>query len=183
MGGYEANDSADPDARVLPDLVLRLEDPVERVDPERDDREQDREGDPPAGAPEGRWWRLVCSWPVILCHSRDGGGRHGSDVGRGDGESAEVPISGRAGLAGTRRNERLAQTEQVLDRIDGVPCSAVPQPLTHVLDRQLQALDERKLARILIETGEPAPSAAGATAGGDERRLCGIPAISRAPAA
>lgn len=40
--------------------------------------------------------------------------------------------------------------------------------------------DQRKLARILLETGEPAPIRVGhATAGGDERRLRGIPAIGR----
>lgn len=40
--------------------------------------------------------------------------------------------------------------------------------------------DEQKLARILVEVGEPAPQAIGhATAGGDERRLRGIPAIGR----
>lgn len=41
--------------------------------------------------------------------------------------------------------------------------------------------DERKLARILLETGEPAPTTQrpGATAGGDERKLRGIPAIGR----
>lgn len=41
--------------------------------------------------------------------------------------------------------------------------------------------DERKLARILLETGEPAPTAvrAGATPAGDEQRLRGIPAIGR----
>jgi hypothetical protein len=39
--------------------------------------------------------------------------------------------------------------------------------------------DERKLARILLETGEAAPQQKGATAGGDERKLRGIPAIGR----
>jgi hypothetical protein len=34
----------------------------------------------------------VCSWPVILCHSRDGGGGHGSDVGRGHATPARTPI-------------------------------------------------------------------------------------------
>lgn len=39
--------------------------------------------------------------------------------------------------------------------------------------------DERKLAQILIETGEAAPAQAGATAPGDTRKLRGIPAIGR----
>lgn len=41
--------------------------------------------------------------------------------------------------------------------------------------------DERKIARILLETGEAAPvqTVARATLGGDERRLRGIPAIGR----
>ncbi len=40
--------------------------------------------------------------------------------------------------------------------------------------------DERNLARILLETGQHAPPTIGhATAGGDERRLRGIPAIGR----
>lgn len=41
--------------------------------------------------------------------------------------------------------------------------------------------DERRLANILLETGEPAPTTtrAGATPAGDERRLRGIPAIAR----
>jgi hypothetical protein len=40
--------------------------------------------------------------------------------------------------------------------------------------------DERKLARILLETGEAAPVKVGhATAGGDQRKLRGIPAIGR----
>lgn len=43
-----------------------------------------------------------------------------------------------------------------------------------------RAEDEAKLARILVEVGEPAPQTVGhATAGGDERRLRGIPAIGR----
>lgn len=40
--------------------------------------------------------------------------------------------------------------------------------------------DHAKIARILIEVGEPAPvTILRATAGGDERRLRGIPAIGR----
>lgn len=41
--------------------------------------------------------------------------------------------------------------------------------------------DQAKLARILIEVGEPAPQTpiGHATAGGDERKLRGIPAIAR----
>jgi hypothetical protein len=47
--------------------------------------------------------------------------------------------------------------------------------------RQLQALDEQRLAAILLELGEEAPPAGwtGATAPGDRRRLRGIPAVSR----
>lgn len=47
---------------------------------------------------------------------------------------------------------------------------------------ELQRIDdERKLARILLETGETAPpkQAAGATSGGDWQRLRGLPAIGR----
>ncbi len=40
--------------------------------------------------------------------------------------------------------------------------------------------DQRKLGRILLETGEHTPPKIGhATAGGDERKLRGIPAIGR----
>src|SRR4051812_4783386 len=41
--------------------------------------------------------------------------------------------------------------------------------------------DERKLAKLLLETGEAAPpkSTTGVTSGGDERRLRGLPAIGR----
>jgi len=38
---------------------------------------------------------------------------------------------------------------------------------------------DRKLAKILLETGEPAPVRSGVTAGGDERRLRGVPAVGR----
>jgi len=38
---------------------------------------------------------------------------------------------------------------------------------------------QRKLSRILIEIGEEAPTTTRATAGGDERKLRGIPAIGR----
>lgn len=42
------------------------------------------------------------------------------------------------------------------------------------------AADAHKIARILLETGEAAPITIGhATAGGDERKLRGIPAIAR----
>lgn len=56
----------------------------------------------------------------------------------------------------------------------------MPQPLPRFLDTRAE--DERKLARILLETGASVPEparTAGATAGGDERRLRGIPAIGR----
>lgn len=43
-----------------------------------------------------------------------------------------------------------------------------------------RAHDQAKIARILIEVGEPAPETpAHGTAGGDERKLRGIPAIGR----
>jgi hypothetical protein len=46
--------------------------------------------------------------------------------------------------------------------------------------RHLQAEDERKLERILAEVVDEEPSsAAGATSGGDSRRLRGIPAVGR----
>ena len=47
---------------------------------------------------------------------------------------------------------------------------------------QLQAVeDERKLARILLETGETAPpkTSAGATSGGDWQRMRGLPMIAK----
>ena len=50
------------------------------------------------------------------------------------------------------------------------------RPLPRYLD---QPDFEQKLARILIDVGEPAPPKQGATAGGDERKLRGIPAIGR----
>ncbi len=58
---------------------------------------------------------------------------------------------------------------------------SVPQPLPRAYRRQLQAEDAAKVDRIVREAGEDvAPSSsAGATAGGDERRLRGIPAIGR----
>lgn len=54
--------------------------------------------------------------------------------------------------------------------------------MSRALPRYLEPTDdfERKLARILIEVGEPAPTRIGhATAGGDERRLRGVPCIAR----
>lgn len=41
--------------------------------------------------------------------------------------------------------------------------------------------DERKLAAILLETGEalPVKQTAGSTSGGDEQRLRGLPAVGR----
>lgn len=47
--------------------------------------------------------------------------------------------------------------------------------------RQEEAESRRKIARILLETGEPLPqrAAAGATAPGDVLRLRGIPAVGR----
>ncbi len=57
----------------------------------------------------------------------------------------------------------------------------VPQPLPRAYRRQLQAEDSAKVVEIVREVGEAEepPSVAGATAAGDERRLRGIPAISR----
>lgn len=53
--------------------------------------------------------------------------------------------------------------------------------MTRILPRYLDTTheDERKLARILLETGEEAPPATvtKATLSGDTRRLRGIPAI------
>jgi hypothetical protein len=56
----------------------------------------------------------------------------------------------------------------------------VPQlPRFHAYQERIE--DERRLAAILLETGEAAPpkTAAGATAGGDASRLRGIPALGR----
>jgi hypothetical protein len=56
----------------------------------------------------------------------------------------------------------------------------VPQPLPRAYRRQLQAEDLQKVARIVAEIDEAAiQSAAGATSGGDEARLRGLPAIGR----
>ena len=57
----------------------------------------------------------------------------------------------------------------------------LPQPLPRAFRRQLQALDSEKGARIVREAGDEPEitSSAGATAPGDERRLRGIPAVSR----
>ena len=53
--------------------------------------------------------------------------------------------------------------------------------MSRALPRYLEPDDfEQKLGRILIEVGEPAPTRIGhATAGGDERRLRGVPCIAR----
>ena len=54
------------------------------------------------------------------------------------------------------------------------------QPLPRSYRSQQQAEDERKLEKILAQTAKLEPSdAAGATSGGDERRLRGLPAIGR----
>ena len=57
----------------------------------------------------------------------------------------------------------------------------MPRPLPRFLRDQQMFEDSRKLAKILLETGEAAPpaSSAGATAPGDGRRLRGIPAVAR----
>ncbi len=61
-----------------------------------------------------------------------------------------------------------------------------PEAVPPLLPRLLQATqaieDERKLAKILLETGEAAPVkvvVGGTTSGGDPRRLRGLPAIGR----
>jgi hypothetical protein len=53
--------------------------------------------------------------------------------------------------------------------------------MTQILPRYLPPTnDSEKIARILIQVGEPLPDKNyRATAGGDERRLRGIPAIAR----
>ena len=57
------------------------------------------------------------------------------------------------------------------------------QRLPRYLDEAHERLEwQAKLARILVEVGEPAPAPRafrGVTSGGDERRLRGLPAISR----
>ena len=57
----------------------------------------------------------------------------------------------------------------------------MPFPLPRAYRRQLQSEDERKIDRIVAEVGEAElPSTSkGATTGGDERRLRGLPAIGR----
>ena len=56
----------------------------------------------------------------------------------------------------------------------------VPQPLPRAFRRQLAALDAEKVGRIVREVGGADPGGvAGVTAGGDERRLRGIPAVGR----
>lgn len=57
------------------------------------------------------------------------------------------------------------------------------EPMSNILRRYHahaeRIQDEQKLARILLETGDHAPTIGHATAGGDERKLRGIPAIAR----
>ena len=56
----------------------------------------------------------------------------------------------------------------------------MPQPLPRAFRLKLQAEDLAKIDRIIGEAvGPKASSAAGATAGGDGRRLRGIPAVAR----
>jgi hypothetical protein len=56
----------------------------------------------------------------------------------------------------------------------------MPQPLPRAFRRQLEADDRAKVARIVREVGEEdVAGVAGGTAGGDERRLRGIPAVGR----
>ena len=57
----------------------------------------------------------------------------------------------------------------------------VPQLLPRFYRYQQRRDDERKIAKVLLETGAtPATAAAGATAPGDRRRLRGIPVVGRA---
>jgi len=52
--------------------------------------------------------------------------------------------------------------------------------MSHPLPRYQPEPDPNKINRIILETGEPTPTRIlNATAGGDERRLRGIPAIGR----
>ena len=56
----------------------------------------------------------------------------------------------------------------------------MPQPLPRAYRRQLQALDEAKLDRILFEVGETEPPPVRVSShavGGDRERLCGVPAV------
>ena len=57
----------------------------------------------------------------------------------------------------------------------------MPQHLPRFHAQHQRIDDERKLGRILLETGEAAPPkvTAGSTAGGDSERLRGLPAIGR----
>ena len=57
----------------------------------------------------------------------------------------------------------------------------MPQQLPRFLADTQRIEDEKKLAKILLETGEAAPPRAqvGATSGGDPARLRGLPAIGR----
>ena len=56
----------------------------------------------------------------------------------------------------------------------------VPQSLPRAFRAKQQAEDERKLEKILAQTAKLEPSdATGATSGGDESRLRGLPAIGR----
>ena len=54
------------------------------------------------------------------------------------------------------------------------------QPLPRAYRRQLQALDLEKVMRLVAEAVDETPeSAAGSTAGGDGRRVRGIPSVGR----
>ena len=56
----------------------------------------------------------------------------------------------------------------------------MPQSLPRAFRAKQQAEDERKLEKILAQTAKLEPSdATGATSGGDESRLRGLPAIGR----
>ena len=55
----------------------------------------------------------------------------------------------------------------------------MPQPLPRAFRHRLRALDEAKVARLCGEAVEESSSSAGATAGGDGRRMRGIPIVGR----
>lgn len=97
---------------------------------------------------------------------------------------AEAPCGGRRAERPPHRHLRRQHTPALSDEIafssgrlryaPGV--SRFPRYLRH----QLEVEDRAKVGRIVAETEtEPERQAAGATAGGDGRRLRGIPAVSR----
>jgi hypothetical protein len=93
-----------------------------------------------------------------------------------------VPDSAEGRPSGTQERDLLVCCGQVnqLYRDGRIYSRRVAGPLPRYTESQVEL--ERRLARILVETGEQAPTAAniaGATAAGDARRLRGIPAHAR----